>query len=101
MGILQNPNSYADVVCVVCVPIHPGFVASEMSELCNMFPETYLNSAQIVANICAKDESLRVFQAAAITPEESAAGLVRIIEESSREKHGGESCAYDGSRLAW
>ena len=101
MGILQSPNSCSDTICIVCVPIHPGVVASDMSELCNMFPETHLTGAQKVANICEKDESLRVFQAAAITPEESAAGLVRVIEESTREKHGGEFCTYDGSRLAW
>lgn len=36
-----------------------------------------------------------------ITTEESAAGLVKVIEESTREKDGGEFLVYDGSKLAW
>ena len=46
------------------------------------------------------DESLRAL-AVSITAEESAAGLVKVIEESTREKDGGEFLVYDGSKLAW
>lgn len=37
----------------------------------------------------------------AISPEESATALVKIIEESTREKTGGEFIGYDGSKLPW
>lgn len=36
-----------------------------------------------------------------ISTEESAAGLVQIIEDSTREKDGGEFLEYDGGRLPW
>ncbi|KAF7982496.1 hypothetical protein HWV62_28084 [Athelia sp. TMB] len=69
---------------LICFPIHPGVVATDMT-----------------SNFVAKmDESLRGL-AVVITTEESAAGLVKVIEESTREKDGGEFLVYDGSKLAW
>lgn len=36
-----------------------------------------------------------------ISPEESATGLLKVIEESTREKNGGEFLFQDGNKLAW
>lgn len=48
-------------------------------------------------NIAKKDPSVK--NSPAISPEESAIGILKVIEESTRETHGGGFFAYDGSRL--
>lgn len=49
----------------------------------------------------AKDEALTVEDFALLSPEDSAAGIIKVVVESTREKDGGEFVSYDGSRLEW
>lgn len=46
-----------------------------------------------------KDETLKDF--ALLAPEDSAAGIIKVIVESTREKDGGEFLSYEGSKLEW
>ncbi|KAF7982489.1 hypothetical protein HWV62_28070 [Athelia sp. TMB] len=69
---------------LICFPIHPGTVATD-------------GMLSFVAKL---DESIKGL-VQLITTEESAAGLVKIIEESTREKDGGEFLVYDGTKAAW
>ena len=36
-----------------------------------------------------------------LSPEESAAAILKVVDEASREKTGGKFLSYDGSQLAW
>jgi norsolorinic acid ketoreductase len=37
----------------------------------------------------------------AITPAESASGILAVIESATKETHGGKFWSYDGSRLTY
>ncbi|KZP14512.1 NAD(P)-binding protein [Athelia psychrophila] len=67
---------------LVCFPMHPGLVETDMMKA-------------LVAN----DEALKDIPL--IPTADSAAGIIKVVVESTREKDGGEFVSYDGSRLQW
>lgn len=52
-----------------------------------------------MAWVVGQDESIKNF--ATISPEESAAGILQVVDASTREKDGGKFLNYDGSALEW
>ncbi|KZP14526.1 NAD(P)-binding protein [Athelia psychrophila] len=67
---------------LVCFPMHPGLVETDMMKA-----------------FVAKDDTLKDFPL--ISTVDSAAGIIKVVAESTREKDGGEFVSYDGSRLEW
>ncbi|BGP31101.1 hypothetical protein JCM10296v2_002865 [Rhodotorula toruloides] len=70
---------------LVAVAIHPGLVATDMTR-------PFLEADGV-------PEEARNMQH--ISPDESAAALVKIFDEAKRETHGGKFLSYDGTEIPW
>ncbi|KAF7973430.1 hypothetical protein HWV62_15114 [Athelia sp. TMB] len=83
------------------MPVLNGAYAISKAALNYLARKLHYENEGLVANTIAKDESLKSFADVGISPAESAAGLIKVVEGSTRSKNGGEFFVYDGSKLAW
>uniref|UniRef100_A0A0K3CE54 Short-chain dehydrogenase/reductase SDR family protein n=1 Tax=Rhodotorula toruloides TaxID=5286 RepID=A0A0K3CE54_RHOTO len=72
---------------LVAAVVHPGFVGTDMAK------------AAMEAVGLTLDAQIPGIQM--LTPDESAAALVKIYDEAKRETHGGRFFSYDGSQIPW
>ncbi|KAF9465124.1 NAD(P)-binding protein [Collybia nuda] len=72
---------------LVCFPLAPGIVETDMAREHRILDKTGILKP--------------ILDSAAISPAEAAAQLIGIIDNSTREKEGGEFVNIDGGRVTW
>lgn len=68
---------------IITFPLHPGWVQTEMG------------------NAGAHNARAGKIEQAEITLEQSVTGIVKVVDEATREVTGGNLVNYDGSVLPW
>jgi len=69
---------------LICFPIHPGGVSTDMAKFASE-----------------NDPVMKELLAVTITPEKSAASILKLVQNSTREKDGGKFLKYNGETMEW
>lgn len=83
----------------MCLPGRPRVISQRSERLCRDLLLTVYRWVQTDLGQAGADAF--GYEKAAITVEESVSGLIKVIDASSRETHGGKLWVYDGQQVPW